>query len=128
MLGRTLISGSKQNCLQGFFRTCNMFRTPPPPIKYVKVTSIKNKLLSALIYTGNLLEGLGLMKGFTFQAVISSPFSIDSFFVIRYEYQETRSQTCDVTLKNNTLKPIVAHPVFKLIVSIELEKGLIDNH
>ncbi|XP_078335726.1 O-acyltransferase like protein-like isoform X2 [Crassostrea virginica] len=32
--------------------------------------------------TGNLLEGLGLMKGFTFQAVISSPFSIDSFFVI----------------------------------------------
>ena len=64
------------------------------------------------------------MKGFTFQAVISSPFSIDSFFVIRYEYQETRSQTCDVTLKNNTLKPIVAHPVFKLKVSIELEKPL----
>ena len=70
-----------------------------PPIKNVKVTSIKSKLLSALVYTGNLLEGLGLMKGFTFQAVISSPFSIDSFFVIRYEYQETRSQTCDVTLK-----------------------------
>ncbi|XP_061196927.1 nose resistant to fluoxetine protein 6-like [Saccostrea echinata] len=32
--------------------------------------------------TGNLLEGLDLLKQFTFQAVLSSPFAIDSFFVI----------------------------------------------
>lgn len=32
--------------------------------------------------TGNLLEGLEMMKGFAFQAVFSSPFAIDSFFVI----------------------------------------------
>ncbi|XP_062582716.1 O-acyltransferase like protein-like [Saccostrea cucullata] len=32
--------------------------------------------------TGNLLEGLNMLKQFTFQAVFSSPFAIDSFFVI----------------------------------------------
>ncbi|XP_056006339.1 nose resistant to fluoxetine protein 6-like isoform X2 [Ostrea edulis] len=33
--------------------------------------------------TGNLLEGVGLLKNFAFQAVYTAPFAIDSFFVIR---------------------------------------------
>ncbi|XP_048737855.1 nose resistant to fluoxetine protein 6-like isoform X1 [Ostrea edulis] len=32
--------------------------------------------------TGNLLEGVGLLKNFAFQAVYTAPFAIDSFFVI----------------------------------------------